>query len=397
MTNASGYRYSARVASLKSSAIREILRVIAQPDVVSFAGGLPAPELFPCEALASLARELLASPRGPAALQYAETEGHEGLRARILGRAPFPARAFGEDGVLVTQGSQQGLDLLAKLFLDPGDEVLVETPAYLGALQVFRFFGARVTFLPCDADGPRPEALADALRRRPKLLYLTPTFQNPSGVCYPEARRREVRAVLRGSEVIVLEDDPYRDIWFDEAPPPPVVLGHDPARAVYLGSFSKTAVPGLRVGFLLGPPAIVRRCVLAKQATDLQTNSLGQHLLFDLLGQEGFALHVEGLRREYRARRDALDRGLAATLGERLTWNRPGGGMFLWARIAGGGDAGELLTHALAEGLAFVPGGEFHPEGEGKGTLRLNFTHSAPARIAEGVARLARAFGRWGH
>ncbi|WP_242343093.1 aminotransferase-like domain-containing protein [Anaeromyxobacter terrae] len=395
MPDAPGYPFSARVASLKSSAIREILRVVARPDVISFAGGLPAPELFPTEALASLARELLASPRGPAALQYSETEGHAGLRARILGRVPFPASAFGDDGVLVTQGSQQGLDLLAKLFLDPGDEVLVETPAYLGALQVFRFFGARVTFLPCDADGLRPEALADALRRRPKLLYLTPTFQNPSGVCYPEARRREVREVLRSSDVIVLEDDPYRDIWFDEAPPPPVVLGHDPSRAVYLGSFSKIAAPGLRVGFLLGPPAIVRRCVLAKQATDLQTNSLGQHLLFDLLGQEGFARHVEGLRREYRARRDALDRGLA-TLEERLTWNRPGGGMFLWARIADGGDAAELLTHALAEGLAFVPGGEFHPEGEGEATLRLNFTHSSPARIAEGVARLGRAFGRWG-
>lgn len=389
------YPFSARVASLKSSAIREILRVVARPDVISFAGGLPAPELFPSEVLASLARDLLASRRGPAALQYAETEGHAGLRARILERVPFPAGAFGDDGTLVTQGSQQGLDLLAKLFLDPGDEVLVETPAYLGALQVFRFFRARVTFLPCDGDGVRPDALADALRRRPKLLYLTPTFQNPSGVCYPELRRREVREVLRGSEVVVVEDDPYRDIWFDEAPPPPVVLGHDPARAVYLGSFSKTAVPGLRIGFLLGPPAIVRRCVLAKQATDLQTNTLGQHLLLDLLCHEGFARHVEGLRREYRARRDALDGGLATSLGDRLSWNRPGGGMFLWAHIAGGGDAAELLTHALAEGLAFVPGGEFHPEGEGKATLRLNFTHSAPARIAEGVARLARAFGRW--
>jgi 2-aminoadipate transaminase len=396
MSGAPEYRFSERVASLQSSAIREILRVTARPDVISFAGGLPAPELFPTEALGALARDLLASPRGPASLQYAETEGHAGLRGRILARVPFPAGTFEDDGVLVTQGSQQGLDLAAKLFLDPGDEVLVETPAYLGALQVFRFFRARVTFLPCDADGVRPEALRDALRRRPKLLYLTPTFQNPSGVCYPEARRREVRDALRGSDVVVLEDDPYRDIWFDDAPPAPVLVGHDPARTVYLGSFSKTAVPGLRVGFLLGPPALVRRCVLAKQATDLQTNTFGQHLLFELLGHAGFARHVEDLRREYRARRDALDGGLAATLGGRLSWNRPGGGMFLWARVAGGGDAAELLTQALAEGLAFVPGGEFHPEGEGKDTLRLNFTHSSPARIAEGVARLARAFERWG-
>jgi 2-aminoadipate transaminase len=389
------YRLSGRAAALRSSAIREILRVTARPEVVSFAGGLPAPELFPTEVLATLAHRLLSSERGASALQYAQTEGHAGLRARVLARAPFPAGAFAEDGVLVTQGSQQGLDLLAKLFLDPGDEVLVETPAYVGALQVFRFFRARIRFLPCDAEGVRPEALADALRSRPKLVYLTPTFQNPSGVCYPEARRREVRDALRGSEAVVVEDDPYRDIWFDAPPPAPVLLGHDPERGVYLGSFSKTAAPGLRVGFLLGPPALVRRCVLAKQATDLQTNTLGQHLLLELLGHEGFTQHLADLRREYRARRDALHGALTASLAQRLSWNRPGGGMFLWARIRDGGDAAQLLAHALEEGLAFVPGGEFHAEGEGADTLRLNFTHPAPARIAEGVIRMARAFGRW--
>jgi 2-aminoadipate transaminase len=389
------YPWSARVDSLRSSAIREILRVTTRPDVISLAGGLPAPELFPTEALASLASGLLSSPRGPAALQYAETEGHGPLREGILRRAPFPAGRFDVDSCLVTQGSQQGLDLLAKLFLDPGDEVLVETPAYVGALQVFRFFRAKVTFLPCDGEGVRPEALREALARRPKLLYLTPTYQNPSGVCYGAQRRAEVREALAGSEVLVLEDDPYRDIWFDAPPPAPVVTGHDPDRSVYLGSFSKTAVPGLRIGFLLGPPAVVRRCVLAKQATDLQTNTLGQHLLTALLGHAGFERHVEGLRAEYRARRDALEAALAARLAARLSWSRPGGGMFLWARLAGGGDAAALLEHALAEGLAFVPGGEFHAEGEGRDTLRLNFTHSTRARLDEGVARLARAFERW--
>ena len=385
--------WSGRVASLKSSAIREILRVTARPDVISFAGGLPAPELFPSEVLAGLAQTLLTSSRAGAALQYAETEGHAGLRERILARVPFPAGTFGQDGVLVTQGSQQGLDLLAKLLVDPGDEVLVETPAYLGALQVFRFFGAKVTFLACDADGVLPDALAAALRRRPKLLYLTPTFQNPSGACYPEQRRAEVRRVLKGSPTLVVEDDPYREIWFDAAPPAPVTLGHDPARSVYLGSFSKIATPGLRIGFLLGAPGLVRRCVLAKQATDLQTNSLGQHLVFDLLGHPGFEAHVSGLRAAYRERRDALDHALTAKLGGRLAWNRPGGGMFLWARLTGGEDAAEVLVKALEQGLAFVPGGEFHPEGEGKSTLRLNFTNSTVARIEEGVARLARAMG----
>src|SRR6266568_3344827 len=274
-----GYRFAARVSGLKSSAIREILRVVNRPDVISFAGGLPAPELF-------------------------------------------PHGAFGLDGVLVTQGSQQGLDLVAKLFIDPGDEVLVETPAYVGALQALTFLGARITFLPCDGEGIVPDVLAAALRRRPKLLYITPTFQNPSGLCYSAHRRAEIREVLAGSDTLLLEADPYRELWYDAPPPAPVAEGMDPARFLYMGSFSKTAVPGLRVGFALGPSALVRRCVLAKQAADLHTNSLGQYLLSRLLAEPGFDEHVAGLRRAYGARRDALDAAMSARLGGELSWSR---------------------------------------------------------------------------
>jgi 2-aminoadipate transaminase len=390
-----GYRFAARVAGLKSSAIREILRVVNRPDVISFAGGLPAPELFPTELLGVLARDLFLSREAAQALQYGETEGILALRERILQRAPFPASTFGPDGVIVTHGSQQGLDLVAKLFIDPGDEVLVETPAYVGALQALTFLGARVTFIPCDGEGILPDALAAALRRRPKLLYLTPTFQNPSGLCYSARRRVEVREALAGSDTLLVEDDPYRELWYDAPPPAPVAEDLDPSRFLYMGSFSKTAVPGLRVGFALGPPALIRRCVLAKQAADLHTNSLGQHLLSRLLAEPAFDEHVAGLRRAYRARRDALDAALAARLPSELSWTRPGGGMFLWARLAGGGDAAELLKFALAEGLAFVPGGEFHAEGQGRDTLRLNFSHSGEEKLGEGVERLARAMERW--
>lgn len=393
MSDESGpsYDLSRRVDGLRSSAIREILRVVNRPDVISFAGGLPAPELFPSELLGRLAQELLQSREAPQALQYGETEGVPALRQRILQRVPFAPGTFGLEGALVTQGSQQGLDLAAKLFLDPGDEVLVETPAYVGALQAFRFFGARVTFLPCDAEGVLPGPLAEALRRRPKLLYVTPTFQNPSGVCTSERRRAEVAVALAGSTTVLLEDDPYRELWFDEPPPAPIAGRIDPARALYMGSFSKTAVPGLRVGYLLGPPALVRRFVLAKQAADLHTNSLGQHLLLRLLSEPTFDEHVAGLRRVYRSRRDALHGALERRLSGRLTWQRPGGGMFLWARLTGGGDAARLLERALAGGLAFVPGGEFHAEGQGRDTLRLNFSFSSVARLEEGTRRLEQA------
>jgi 2-aminoadipate transaminase len=388
------YRFSRRVEGLQSSAIREILAVVNRPDVISFAGGLPAPELFPTQPMARIARELLEGPDGSRALQYSETEGHLGLREHICRALPLPQGSASVPGVLVTQGSQQGLDLITKLLVDPGDEVLVESPAYLGALQVFRFFGAKVTFLRCDDEGVDPDDLRAALQRRPKLLYLTPTFQNPSGLCYTAARRQALRQVLQGSDVLVLEDDPYRELWYDAPPPPPLCDGLDPARWVYLGSFSKTAMPGLRVGFLVGPPELVRRCVQVKQATDLQTNTLGQHLIYGLVRDPTFAEHLVRLRRSYAARRDAMDAALREQLSGRLTWRRAAGGMFVWGRLAQG-DAAELLPLAVEEGLAFVPGGEFHEHGQGRATIRLNFTHASEPRLREGVARLARAMARY--
>jgi DNA-binding transcriptional MocR family regulator len=384
------YRFSERVGGLRSSAIREILRVVNSADVISLAGGLPAAELFPTEHLARLAADLFASPDAAQALQYSETEGHAGLRERIAQRLPFPSSAYSAGDILVTQGSQQGIDLLAKLFLDPGDEVLVESPSYLGALQVFRFFSAKITFVASDEQGMRPDALEEALKRAPKLVYFTPTFQNPTGLCYPAARRTALRAVLAKYDTLVIEDDPYRDLWYDEPPPAPLIDGLDRGKGVYLGSFSKTAVPGLRIGYLMGPDEIVKRCIQVKQATDLQTNSFGQHMLYRFLGEPAFDEHVANLRTVYRERRDAMEEALTATLGNRLTWRRPTGGMFFWSRLTGGFKATDLLPYALKEGVAFVSGAEFHDAGVGLDTLRLNFTHARPERLREGVKRLAR-------
>lgn len=384
------YRFSERVGGLRSSAIREILRVVNSRDVISLAGGLPAAELFPTEHLARLAADLFRSPEAAQALQYSETEGHAGLRERISARLPLKHTRFGADDLLVTQGSQQGIDLLAKLFLDPGDEVLVESPSYLGALQVFRFFCAKITFVASDENGMRPDALDEALQRAPKLVYFTPTFQNPTGLCYPESRRAELRKVLANYDTLVIEDDPYRDLWYDEAPPAPLIDGLARDKGVYLGSFSKTAVPGLRIGYLAGPDEIVKRCVQVKQATDLQTNSFGQHLLFRYLGEQAFDDHVANLRKVYRERRDAMEDALRTTLGDRLVWRRPTGGMFFWTRLAGAYKATDLLPFALNEGVAFVSGAEFHEQGVGLDTLRLNFTHAAPERVREGIRRFAR-------
>lgn len=389
------YRFSKRVDGLQSSAIRDLLQLINRPGIISFAGGLPAADLFPTEHIASLAQALFASENASQALQYCETEGHAGLRERIAARLQLPAELRDADSVLVTQGSQQAIDLLAKLFLDPGDEVLVETPAYLGALQVFRFFGARITFLPCDDQGILPDALRVALQRKPKLLYMTPTFQNPSGLCYSAARRNELAALLAGSDTLLLEDDAYRDLWYDTPPPPPIGASLPAEQTAYLGSFSKTTVPGLRVGYLVAKPALVRRCVQVKQATDLQTNTLGQHLMFRMLGESFFDEHVAYLRRVYKARRDAFLTALGSNLSDQLAWKIPGGGMFVWATLKNGGSAYDLLPLALEEGLAFVCGGEFHQKGEGLDTLRLNFTHAGESQLREGVDRISRAMARW--
>jgi len=385
------YRLSQRMTGLRSSAIRDLLGALGRSDVISLAGGLPAPELFPRGLLERAARELLQSAEGEDALQYGPTEGLQALRKHLLTRAPFPSGSFDEHGVLVTQGSQQGLDLIAKAFIDPGDEVLVETPAYVGALQALRFFGARVTFLPCDAEGVEPEALRQALRRRPKLLYLTPTFQNPSGLCYPERRRREVAAALQELDTILVEDDPYRDLWYDTPAPAPIAAAVDPTRRLFLGTCSKIAAPGLRIGWVLGPTPLVSHLALAKQPTDLCTSPLAQHLLLRLLKDDSFEGHLGRLRQVYRRRRDLLEVALARELPGRLQWRSPGGGLFLWARLSGGGDAAHLLQRAIREGVIFVPGAEFHPEGEGRATLRLNFSHAGDVRLQEGVVRLARA------
>ena len=389
------YAFSRRVAGLKSSAIRELLQVDQPPrrDLVrrrpARARALPHRAARRASRRSSSARA-----RRREALQYGETDGVVKLRERILARAPFAPGTFGMDGVLVTQGSQQGLDLAAKLFLDPDDEVLVERPAYVGALQALRFFGARVTFLPCDAEGVDPEALRGALRRRPKLLYVTPTFQNPSGLCYSRAAAPEVREVLAAPTPLLARGRPL----------PRALVRRAPAAAHRRAPGS--GAPRLHGQLLEDRGARAPRRVPARAARahrPLRPREAGRRSAHQLprpapAGAAAGGAELRGSRRQapraYRARRDALDGALASRLGDRLRWQRPGGDVPLGAARRRR-RRGELLQVALEEGLAFVPGGGSTRKGEGRDTLRLDFSSLERGEAARGRgAAGARAGGR---
>jgi len=389
------FRLSARTDLLKPSAIREILKVTASPDVISFAGGLPAPELFPVDAVARSAQAVL-SADGPAALQYGVTEGHLPLRewvcshlAATVGLSVIP------DDILITNGSQQALDLLAKVLLDPGDLVVTENPAYLGALQAFQSYEARVTGLASDEHGLRPDALRSFLETspvRPKFLYLIPNYQNPTGVTLSAARRAEIVQIAAHHRLPVLEDDPYGAIRFSGEALPALATFPGARDCVYLGTSSKILAPGLRVAWLVVTDRALReKLTAAKQASDLHTSSFAQRLVHHYVSQPGvLAAHVTTLCSVYAQRRDVMLAALARELPTGCTWTRPSGGLFLWVTLPAHFDTTELLAIAAREKIAFVPGAPFWVGEPVRNTLRLNFSNATEPRINEGLARLGR-------
>jgi 2-aminoadipate transaminase len=387
------FRFAARTLGLKPSAIREILKVTAAPDVISFAGGLPAPELFPVAPTARAAAEMLAED-GAAALQYSVTEGHPALRAWICAHlAETVGLRATPDQVLITNGSQQGLDLLAKVLVDPGDTVVVENPAYLGALQAFRAYEAQVIGVPADDEGMRPDELRRVLAssaRPPKFLYLIANFQNPTGTSISAQRRAALVALAAEFGVPVIEDDPYGRLRYTGTAQP--ALGALPGAAdwVYLGTSSKIMAPGLRVAWLVAPDrGLYDKLVAAKQAADLHTSIFTQQLVWRYVRQPGVLdAHIGQLCTAYRSRRDVMLDALARHLPDGCTWTRPEGGMFLWVRLPESFDTLELLRAAAARKVAFVPGESFWVGTPVRHTLRLNFSHATEARIGEGVHRL---------
>ncbi|HUW63625.1 MAG TPA: PLP-dependent aminotransferase family protein [Spirochaetia bacterium] len=388
------YAFAQRVGGMGGSAIREILKITERPDIISFAGGLPAPEMFPRTGLAEAFAQVLREEDG-LALQYSSTEGYGPLREYIAGVMRQKGVAVTAEEILITSGSQQGLDLVAKLFLDPGDVVATELPVYTGALQVFRSYEGRLKAIPGDEHGPDPVALEIVIREsRPKLIYLAPTFNNPTGMTVSEARRRALVVLCEKYAVPLIEDDPYGDLRYSGIPVPPVKAFDAGGRVIYLGTFSKTVAPGLRLGWVAAERELVARLALAKQGADLHTGTLVQRALHRYLTGSDSGGHVEAIRREYGRRRDAMAGALNGTFPPGIQWNEPEGGMFFWVTLPAHLDAAELLPEAVAEKVAFVPGAAFFPAGGGENFLRLNFTNSPPPLIGEGIGRLARVLAR---
>ncbi|WP_327695509.1 aminotransferase-like domain-containing protein [Streptomyces sp. NBC_00459] len=383
---------AARARTVGGSAVRDILAVIARPEVINFAGGLPAPELFDSEGVAAAFRDVFADT--PArALQYATTEGEPALREALALRHTRRGLPTDADDLLVTTGSQQALSLLATALLDPGDVVLVESPCYLAALQVFGLAGARVIAVPEDEDGVDAGVLEElVVRHRPKLLYTVPNFRNPTGQTMPGERRAAVAEVAARLGLWIVEDDPYGELRFegDRVPWIASCPGAED-RTVLLGSFSKVMAPGLRLGWLRAPAELLRACVVAKQAADLHTPTVNQLAAARYLADRDLDAHVRRVARVYGERRAAMLDGIGDALPEGSTWTRPEGGMFLWARLPASYDTTALLRGVVERGVAYVPGASFYAGevgGAERATMRLCFVTQTPEEIGEGLRRL---------
>jgi 2-aminoadipate transaminase len=380
--------FSGRMRQLRPSTIREILKVTAQPDIISFAGGLPAPELFPVEAVRAAANFVL-TQNGPEALQYGPSEGFMPLREWISAEVRQRGIVAKATDVLVTNGSQQVLDLVGKLFLNAGDVVLTENPTYLAAIQAFQTFEVRFVTVPTDAHGLIPEALPELIRlHRPKFLYTIPNFQNPTGVTLNAERREKLARIAAEHHLVIVEDDPYGKLRYRGADVPPVKHWDEADSVIYASTFSKTIAPGLRLGWVVASPEVLSRLLILKQASDLHTSSFDQRVAHAFLMQNDQTAHLERIRNAYGERFDVMNEALRKEMPTGYTWTQPEGGMFLWVTGPKELDGLSLLARAIEHKVAFVPGRDFFPGDGGNNHLRLNFSNSAPERIREGVRRL---------
>ncbi|WP_370681892.1 PLP-dependent aminotransferase family protein [Comamonas sp. GB3 AK4-5] len=394
-------QFAERLNHVETSAIRELFKLLGKPGIISFAGGFPDAALFDVAGMQAASQAALSEEPG-AALQYGATEGYQPLREQLAGFMQAKgARDVAAEQLIVTTGSQQALDLLGKTMISPGDKVIVEGPTFLATIQCFRLYGAEVISAPVDSQGVQVDVLEQLIvEHRPKLVYLIPTFGNPSGATLSLARRKRVLELAAKHQVLVVEDDPYGDLYFDAAPPPSLLaLSKDvPGSREWLahcGSLSKVLSPGLRIGWLIANPELLAKAVMCKQFSDAHTSTFAQATAAQYLKAGHMPAALAKVRKVYAARAQAMMDALRSELGDAVEFTAPMGGLFLWLRLTGKGgklaDAAVLAKQAIEQGVAFVPGAPFFSQNPDAATLRLSFATADEAKIREGVQRLKKA------
>lgn len=390
-------RYAQRTQRMSSSAIRELLKLTERPDLISFAGGLPAPEVFPVEAFESACQRVLRE-HGAQALQYSTTEGFLPLREMIARHTRRYGIEVTADNILITSGSQQALDLIGKVFINPGDSILVEAPTYLGAIQAWTAYGAEFVSVPVDQDGMDTDVLEEALRAGPKFIYVLPNFQNPTGVTLSKPRRLQLIELADRYGVPIVEDDPYGQLRYEGDHLPAVVVLDGDIRdncddcyrgnVIYLSTFSKILAPGLRLAWVVAPPEVIRKLVQAKQGADLHTSTFTQMVAYQVSNGGFLDEHVRLIRQVYRERRDVMLAEMDSCFPPEAHWTKPAGGLFMWGVLPEYLQSSEVLKTAIENKVAFVPGTPFYPSGGGHNTMRLNFSNANPDDIRTGIHRL---------
>ncbi len=388
--------YSVNIKGMKKSAIRELLKLTQRPEIISFAGGLPAPESFPIEQLKEISCEVLDSD-GPAALQYGATEGVTELRQILVDRYNEQGLNIELKNLVITTSSQQGLDLLAKIFINRGDKVICGLPSYLGGLGAFNSYGGEMIGIKFDEHGMRSDLLEEKLEElkkqgtKPKFIYIIPDFQNPAGITMPEFRRKEIIEIAKKYDVLIVEDSPYREVRFEgQAQKTIYELDHS-GHVILLGTFSKIFVPGFRIGWVVAHEQIVDKFVTAKQSTDLCTPTLNQKIAFKYIEKGYFDQNLKEIIGQYHEKRDNMLNAFREFMPEGVTWTEPEGGLFLFLTLPENMDAEVLFKKAIENNVAFVLGSVFHCDGSGKNTMRINFSYMPKDKTTEGVKRLAKA------
>ena len=385
-------RYADRAKAMKASEIRELLKLTQQPDIISFAGGLPSPQSFPTEDIAEVTHEVMVTD-AESALQYGTTEGLNGLREYCALRSKDEGIDAAIDNIVIISGSQQGLDITSKIMLNPDDMVIVEAPSYLGGLGAMRAYQPRFTSVNMDDDGLIIDELEETLRKMekpPKLLYTVPTFQNPAGVTMPEKRRKLLVDLAHQYDFIIMEDNPYGDLRYSGEPQRAVKAFDDEGRVIYLSTFSKIFSPGMRLAWVVGDEEFIRKFIIAKQSTDLCTNSFVQRILYEYCRRDLFTDHIKKIRVMYKEKRDIMLQSMEKYFPEGCSWTKPDGGLFLWARVPEYINTREMVGEAIKEQVAYVNGTAFFVDGAGTNAMRLSFSHPPNDKIGEGIKRLGR-------